>query len=109
MTREGHNKLRKVIAAIFIAALVFIYAEKAIHRHLYIPADPVHTAYSINYNYSTCSLCDFQPVTTAEIPQINECSLPVILIEKDFSVAEDHYFFQTLPLAQQRGPPSRKA
>jgi len=93
----GNTGLRKAIAAIFIAVLTFVYAEKLIHKH---ECTVIHKT-----DYATCTLCDFQPVTVAEVPVIAECGVPVKFIFHKFIPESDNYFYQSLVLINGRGPP----
>jgi len=102
----GNTGLRKAIAAIFIAVLTFVYAEKLIHKH---ECTVIHktdqASLARNFDYATCTLCDFQPVTVAEVPVIAECGVPVKFIFHKFIPESDNYFYQSLVLINGRGPP----
>jgi len=102
---KGQIGYRKIIAAIFFAALAFVYAEKVMHKHECPLVETNQASVSKNLEYTTCTLCDFQPVTAAEVPVIAECEVPVKFIFHKFIPESDNYFYQSLVLINGRGPP----
>jgi hypothetical protein len=101
----GHIWLRKTVAVIFFAALAFIYAEKAIHKHSCSSVEKSQASVTQNYNYAICTLCDFQPVSASEVPFIAESAVPVKFIFRFFAPEKLNYFFGSVALINGRGPP----
>lgn len=105
MKRKEHIWYRKVIAAIFFAALAFVYAEKVIHRHNCTVVETKQVSVSQNLDYTTCTLCDFQPVAASDVPVIAECEVPVKIILRHFIQTNDNYLCKSLVFINGRGPP----
>ena len=106
MRRKWNMLFKRSVAACLIAALAFIYAEKVFHRHEYISTDHTEFSYSQNNNYTSCSLCDFQPVTYAEIPDLFQEIFQLTATAKKFILSAENYSFSTLHLTNERGPPA---
>lgn len=107
MNRLGNTGLRKAIAAIFIAALAFVYAEKLIHKH---ECTTIHktdqASLTRNFDYATCTLCDFQPVPVSVVPNIFECSVPVKFVFNTFYPVKETYYSCIATRITGRDPPS---
>ncbi len=98
--------LRKAAAALFFAALAFVYAEKVIHKHECNAIETSQASLSQNFDYSTCTLCDFQPVSASEVPVISECLVPVKFIFSTYYPVKENYYYCTVSSIAGRGPPA---
>jgi hypothetical protein len=96
---------RKAIAAMFFAVLAFVYAEKIFHKHECSIIETNQTSVTLNFEYSICTLCDFQPVSAADVPFIAECTVPVKFVFQRFTLPKDNYCYKSVELIQGRGPP----
>lgn len=105
VNRKGQIVVKKSIAAILLTVLLFVYAEKAIHHHDCSPAEKTGKAISHNKNYTTCTLCDFQPVKAADLPFIIESSVPVKFILSFYFTEKENYYFRPFVFINGRGPP----
>lgn len=107
MKRFGNITFKRTVAAIFIAALTFVYAEKLIHKH---EGTAIHktdqTSLTRNFDYKTCTLCDFQPVPASELPVIAECPVPVKFVFTSYLPVTENYYYCFLSHITGRGPPA---
>ena len=98
-------KKNKVVAAVFLFVLLIVYAEKALHSHECTKGEKQQTSFSLNYNFSSCSLCDFQPVNASGLPEPLGCSIPVIIIFQKFIPVKTVSYFTVAEVNCNRGPP----
>lgn len=105
MNRFGNTGIKKAIAAIFFAALAFVYAEKVVHKHECSVIETNQTSVSHNFDYTSCTLCDFQPVTASEVPFIEECVIPLKFVFNSFAPNSDNYYYEPFLAIHGRGPP----
>src|SRR5689334_3558014 len=95
---------KKIGAFFILGMLLFIQAEKLLHRHTLNNTCQHEQVQNLKSQNSNCSICEFQISRDAQLSDLEIPSIvPVFLSEEHFTISSSYHFLEQTSLPA-RGP-----